>query len=85
MAAAYGSLVTEKYTNGTNKQVGVVVGRTDFDSLKTMCTESKRLENTPFPMFSATGDGDICDGAAVVDIVMGVTNGAGDLSSDSYI
>lgn len=85
VATAYAPLVTERYTNGTNKQIGVVVGKTDVDSLRTICAESKGLENTPFPMFAASGGGDICVGSSVVDTIIGVTNGEGDLSSDSYI
>ncbi len=85
VATVYGSLVTEKFTNGTNKQAGVVLGRTDIDALKAICTANKIVANTPFPLFSATGGGDICDASSVVDMVIGLTNGDGDLSSDTYI
>lgn len=87
MATVYGSLVTEKFSNGTNKQVGAVLGKTDINSLKAICAANKIVSNpaTPFPLFSAVGGGDICDGDSVVDTVIGLTNGEGDLSSDSYI
>lgn len=85
VASVYGSLVTERFTNGTNKQAGVVLGRTDVDALKAICTANKVVANTPFPLFSATGGGDICDASGVVDMVIGLTNGDGDLSSDTYI
>ncbi len=86
VATVYGSLVTEKFTNGTNKQAGAVLGRTDIDALKAVCTANKVVSSpaTPFPLFSATGGGDICDASGVADMVIGITNG-GDLSSDTYI
>lgn len=83
VATVYGSLVTERFTNGTNKQTGVVLGRTDIDALKYICANNDT--STPFPLFSADGGGDICNASAVVDMVIGVTNGDGDLSSDTYI
>lgn len=85
VATVYGSLVTEKFTNGTNKQAGVVLGRTDVDALKFVCAQNRSVANTPFPLFSAVGGGDICDADGVVDMVIGITNGEGDLSSDTYI
>lgn len=85
VATAYGSLVTDKFSNGSNKQIGIVIGRTDIDTLKSICTENKSVANTPFPLFSVPGGSDICNGDSVADIVIGVSNGEGDLSSDSYI
>ncbi|MCF7865642.1 MAG: type II secretion system GspH family protein [Candidatus Pacebacteria bacterium] len=84
MATAYGSLVTETYSGGINKQAGVVVGKTDLDSLKQICADNVTVAGTPFPLFS-DGGANQCDSATVADIVLGVTNGEGDLnSSDSY-
>lgn len=83
VATVYGSLVTERFTNGTNKQTGVVLGRTDIDALKGICAANNT--STPFPLFAADEGGGICNASAVVDMVIGVTNGDGDLSSDTYI
>jgi len=85
VATAYTSLVTEKFSNGTSKQVGVILGSADVNTLKILCSSNKLVANTPFPLFSAGGGGDVCDAETIVDIVIGVTKGEGDLSSDTYI
>lgn len=83
-ATAYASLVTEKFSGGINKQVGVVVGKNDLASLKQICADNT-VAGTPFPLFNDGGLG-YCDSSSVADIVLGITNGEGDLSSrDSYI
>ena len=90
MAVAYGPLITETYSSGINKQVGIAVGKTDIADLSAICTanvnsgavvNSSGTSNSPFPLFDGTG-GDHCQGN-ITDTVIGVTSGGGDISTQS--
>ncbi len=76
-AVAYGPLVSETYSQGNSKQVGVVLGETEVESLMAICTDI--LEDTdtgtPYPLFTGP---DHCSGE-VADDVLGVVDGEGDV------
>lgn len=82
-AVAYGSLITETYSNGLNKQAGITLGKTDETSLQDICNENLNSGSglgpgaLPFPLFS--GGANQCSGTSVADEVIGVTSGNGDV------
>jgi prepilin-type N-terminal cleavage/methylation domain-containing protein len=78
VATVYGSLVTQKYADGSNKQIGIVVGKTDLDSLKAICRDNN-VSGVKFPLFAGNNSSTRCDSPSVADTVLGVTGGEGDV------
>lgn len=84
IASVYTSLITEKYDNGINKQVGVVFGNTEYGGLMQLCQENLTTTNMlngnsgahPYPMFSGS---DHCSGE-LADEVIGVASGNGQVT-----
>lgn len=80
----YAPLITDTYSNGYSRQVGIAFGASDIDSLKSICAlniDTYPSGSTPFPLFAGVGN-TRCDGS-ITDIVLGITNGGGDIPTAS--
>lgn len=66
-AVVFGPMITEKYSNGYNKQTGAATGKTDTAALQAICAQSG------FPVFDMNGS---CSGESIADRIIGITSGS---------